>query len=444
MPQSVSVTCPVCRYTFAANVHMTVDVNKEPALKAEVLRRRINQVSCPNCGHDFTAPTPVLYHDGSKNFLGIFVPPNAAQSEDTRQRMIGNLTNRIISGIPTEQRRGYLLQPKQYLTMNSLADAILMADGVTREQLDAQRQRATVMSQILNRATSEDSVKALAKEFDEYLDAAFFTMMEVMAQESRQEGSEQAQQAAQSILSLRQLLLQHCSFGTRLQAQQRAVDALGDQPTREQLLERVIQAEDDEIVDALVVAALPLVDYVFFQKLTERVEQEERQKKRREARRLAQLRDHILDLSNTLNKAAQEAVEEADKVLLALLNSEDLDAAVQEHADDIDDVFMHVLFTRLQRAKRERNRVLVETLERVRSAADALIEAQMPPEYRLIRQLLDEEYPEGTRRLLVERKDEVKAPLLDAMATLADQVGTTDKEMAKRLRAIRSQAALLS
>ena len=51
---------------------------------------------------------------------------------------------------------------------------------------------------------------------------------------------------------------------------------------------------------------------------------------------------------------------------------------------------------------------------------------------------------EGTRRLLVERKDEVDEQLLNVIDTLAQEMETNDKEAAKRLRAIRSQAVLLS
>ena len=444
MPQPKSVTCPACNQPFSANVQMTVDANKEPELKVDMLRGRINQVACPSCGHGFTIPSPILFHDGSRDFLGIFVPPDVAPSEDARQRLIGDLTNRIINGIPQEQRRGYLLQPHQYLTMNSMVEAILIADGATREQLDKQRKRMSVLNQILSRATSVESIEELAKEFDEVLDREFFAMMESLAQESQQDEAEQSQQTAQSILGLSQLLLQHSSLGKRLQAQQQAVESLGEQPTREQLLEKIIQEDDEEIVNSLVIAARPLVDYGFFQMLTERVEEAEKQKNKREGRRLTSLRDRILDLTNELDRVSQEAMSKAGEALQSILDSDDIDEAVKAHADEIDDVFMRVLSTYLQMADRDNNQTHLEKLKQVWSATNRAIESQMPPEFRLIRQLLQEEYPEGTRRLLVERKDEIDEQLLNVIDTLAQEMETSDKEAAKRLRAIRGQAVLLS
>jgi hypothetical protein len=67
-----------------------------------------------------------------------------------------------------------------------------------------------------------------------------------------------------------------------------------------------------------------------------------------------------------------------------------------------------------------------------------------PPEFTLINQLLNAEYPGETRQLLSEHRDQVTDQLIETMGTLAKQLEDQgDQELAARLRQIRSQAQLM-
>ncbi len=70
-------------------------------------------------------------------------------STPERERVIGDLTRRLTDNIPQEQRRAYLLTPKQALTMPGMIDMILDADGITAEMRDAQRQKMQVLNMFL-------------------------------------------------------------------------------------------------------------------------------------------------------------------------------------------------------------------------------------------------------------------------------------------------------
>jgi len=144
-PQLVSVTCPRCGNQFAAPILNVLDVGRHPEFKAMLLQ-------------------------------GAFTPNTLNLTSDVQQRLIGDMTNAIINSIPPEQRKAYLLQPKIFLTLPSLVEAILQADGVTPEMLEAQRAKSRLVEQFLQ-VSDELELQALAAEHDEDMDYDFFAML---------------------------------------------------------------------------------------------------------------------------------------------------------------------------------------------------------------------------------------------------------------------------
>jgi hypothetical protein len=77
-----------------------------------------------------------------------------------------------------------------------------------------------------------------------------------------------------------------------------------------------------------------------------------------------------------------------------------------------------------------------------------LVQEGLPPEMQLINQLLAAEYPEGTRKMLQDRREEITPELVDLMGRMAEEMAQREDEEAaetvKRLRDIRAQATLLA
>ena len=75
----------------------------------------------------------------------------------------------------------------------------------------------------------------------------------------------------------------------------------------------------------------------------------------------------------------------------------------------------------------------------------ALLEERLPPDVRLINQLLSAPYPEGTQKLL-ETQREILTPeflsALDQLITDLEQAGSTDN--ANHMRQVKSQAETIS
>ena len=116
--QTVTVTCPACHAQYSTSVQNVVDVGQDPRLKSLLLQGRLNVGVCPQCGTGGMLGLPFTYHDPEKEILFCLVPQELRMSETERQRAIGQMSNAVINRLPAEQRKGYLLRPRIFLTYN--------------------------------------------------------------------------------------------------------------------------------------------------------------------------------------------------------------------------------------------------------------------------------------------------------------------------------------
>jgi len=422
-------------------LHAIIDGGRQPELKQRLLEGRLNVTVCPACGQKGQMIGPLLYHDGSKEFLAVFLPQQLGMTETERQRIIGEMTTALMNSLPPEQRKGYLFQPKQFLTLESLLDAILYADGITPEQLEEHRARLRLIERLLNAQAKEDVLQAIVKEHDEELDYDFFALLTAMAEDMQQEGDEVE---ARRLLALRDRLLDLTSWGKRARIEREVLERLGGIVTPEQLLEKLIEAKDDEEVETLVRLGRPLIDYGFFQQLTARIDAAAREGRKQEARRLRALRSRILELGERMDRMVRREMSRAARLLQKLMQSDDPRAAVREHRDQIDSMVMTVLSLNLQEAERRGLTQVVERLQAIWQAIKEMVEEGMPPEVRLINRLLEAEFPQETQALLRENREQVDERLLEMMETMAQDMQRQGQlAMAKRLRDIRGQAVLM-
>src|SRR3970282_2836656 len=91
-----------------------------------------------------------------------------------QERVVGRLIKQAIDRLPAEQRKGYLLQPQAVLTMQGLVERVLQADGITREQLDEQRDRLRLLEDLIR--TSDEMLPGFVAAHDSELDESFFRL----------------------------------------------------------------------------------------------------------------------------------------------------------------------------------------------------------------------------------------------------------------------------
>ena len=210
MSQVVRTTlgCPRCGNNFQAIIEQVIDVGRDPQAKARFLSGRVNMVSCPNCGHTMAVGTPLLYHDPHKDLMIIYVPMELNVAPQERERIIGDMTRRLTDSIPQEQRRAYLLTPRQALTLPGMIDMILDMDGITPEMREAQRNKMQVLNMFLQ--MGPDHWPGLLEEQEEHLDAEFLQMILVTAENAAETGKPQL---AEALVAVYNFLIQNTSAG---------------------------------------------------------------------------------------------------------------------------------------------------------------------------------------------------------------------------------------
>ena len=166
-----------------------------------------------------------------------------------------------------------------------------------------------------------------------------------------------------------------------------------------------------------------------------------------EKERLTKLRDRLLDLTQQLDQATREGIEESVKLLQEIINSPSPRSAVHDHAEEIDDMFISVLTRNMETAEQKGDQGLMSRLRMVYEEIMSLMQASAPPEVQFINALVMAPYPDGTRQILSENREAVTPELLDLIGQMADEMALGEDEgaaeMVKRLRDIRSQAMLM-
>jgi hypothetical protein len=361
--------------------------------------------------------TPLVYHDPEKELLFTYAPTELGALDAEQQRILGDLTNRVISALPAEQRKGYLLQPRNFLRLEAMLDAILEADGITPEMLKAQRDRAELLDRLL-RATSQDARQVIAQENDDQIDYEFFQLLTVnldLAQRGEQT------EITQQLLALRKQLLDWTTHGEEIAARDEAIRSLGQEITREGLLDKVVEAAlagEQTKVDVMVAVARPAIDYLFYQQLTSRIEAAEQAGETTKAETLQALRESILDKTAEIDAEIQQMTLTASGTLGTILESDDPETVIRDNLLQIDEFFLNVLGAHLEAAEQAGRRDDVAKLTQISDVIMKLIQESQPPEIQLISQLLDADYPDGTQALLEENRQQVDTKLLAVMELL--------------------------
>jgi len=431
MPKT-RVNCPNCRQPLTADVEQLFDVGVDPTAKPKLLSGGVNIINCPNCGYQGNLATPIVYHDPDKELLLTYFPPELGLSRDDQERVIGGLINQVVNKLPQEKRKAYLFRPQSVLTAQGLLERVLEADGVTREMIEAQQQRLSLIQRLLG--ASEDARAEIIKNEENMIDADFFTLLGRLGQVSV---ANDDQASANQLAELQKELLSSTSFGKSLQDQAKEVEAaiaslreIGPDLTREKLLNLVVEAPNDTRLSVLVSLARPGMDYEFFQMLSERID-----RARGDGRnRLIHLREQLLELTREIDRQTEARVGQTHQLIATLLQADNLEDAVQQVLPGVDELFMQVLAGEIDAARKQGN---LERISKLRKIEDIITEASTSPEIALIEDLLKAGGEQERRQILVENRERITPELIDALTNIVAQMDQTeDQQLAEEMKDI--------
>ncbi len=132
---------------------------------------------CPNCGAGGPLNAPLMVHDPGHDFLGVYTPPTGLDDMQ-RQKLIGDLTQALMRRLPQERRRGYMLQPKQYMDWQRFVEKLWEFQGVTPEMLRRQRQQTEALQNLVRLADDQQALEIAIERHRDLIDRQFFGLLD--------------------------------------------------------------------------------------------------------------------------------------------------------------------------------------------------------------------------------------------------------------------------
>lgn len=431
-PQQVQIRCPNCGQPFRAVIYSYVDVGQQPELKTPFLVGQLNMAICPNCGVALPLATDTIYHDPQKQLFLAFSPQGAGATSEEQERFVGQMASLAMRMLPPDAPKGYLLAPKRFLTLDSLIDTILEADGVSREQFDQQIQQVNLIYLLASSLEDEQQFGQVVARFRPEIDESLFALLGAYIDESQRAGRPES---VEMLTRLRDRLLDLGDL--------ELPEASEPEGSLEALVAQLAES-DDEQLPTLVAEARGDIDYSFFEVLTARIEAAEQAGEQDEAARLIARRQRILELVEQMDREAQELFERGATLLREVMASPDMKDALRERREQIDDAFMYVLEANIEAAQRVGNAEAAATLSQIREQAIDVLEESLSPEDRLIAQLLGAETPQDSTRILRQNAAQVTSALVKRLNEVADSLDSQGRnEESERARRLAREAGAM-
>ena len=444
-PTGAQVQCPSCGTPFVVPIFSIIDLGANPELLGALLGGQVNVAMCPNCGAGGALSAPLMVHDPGHDFLGVYTPPTG-MDDVQRQKLIGDLTQALMRRLPQEQRRGYMLTPKQYMDWQRFMEKLWEFQGVTPEMLRRQRAQTDALQNLVRLVDDEQALDIAIGRYADLIDRQFFGLLDRLAVMISTQGDPQA---AQQMMTLRNALLAKTEAGKEIQALQDKIRALLESipptATREDVLDVLLGAwegeEGRDVVTSAAVSLGPILDYQFLLILSERIDQttdaEEREK-------MEELRALVTELQEQQRQGMQASAAQVQEVLQAVLEAPDATEALRQYTDAIDETFLSLLAGNIERAERSNATAAARRLRDIYDAALDILQERMPPEMRLINQLVNAQDKGAVRKLLEENRSLIDSDFVEALRQLEDDFrGRNAVDVADKLKSVRAQAQLM-
>lgn len=373
--QQVSpVNCPNCNAQFTAPIQNIID-GQDMAVKSAFLQGQFNTVRCPQCGYTGAPSTPLYYFDLEKELALVFVPNQLGLLGNDQQKIIGDLTNRVIKSLPAEKQKFFLFNPKSFLTLDSMVKAILEADGITEDMIKAQEARIKLIEEFF-KAPDEAALKEQIKAHDAELDREFFEILTAYMQTAQMAGD---QQRTQAFLTMRTLTARWSSNGKKIVTEIDKELGLVMLESQEELLKRLQTAKDDAEFEQLIAAGHAFLDYGFFVQITGKIDEANKNGDTETAASLTSLREKILQTKSRQEEASKAALENAGKILEEILKSGQPDKVIDKHLDNITDAFFFVLEMNIEEATKQGHTDAAQAMQMIGNIAVSKLQQKHGP-----------------------------------------------------------------
>ena len=443
MPKT-QTTCPTCRQPVLVEIQQLFDLMQDPQAKQKLLSNAVNVMHCPSCGYQGMVSVPIVYHDPEKSLLLTFFPPNLNAPLNEQEKQIGPLINRVMTALPQEKRKAYLLQPQTMFTYQTLIEKVLEADGITKEMLEEQQKRIKLLEKLIT--SPKENRLQIIKDEEKLFDIGFFTLFSRIVQSTIAQGDESSKK---ELVEIQQVLFENTKVGKELFGQAKetetALKALQeagkDGLTREKLLDVIISIKSDVGLSTIVSYVRSGLDYAFFQSLSEKIDNTVEPV---EKKKLMELREKLLALTIEIDKHLKEEFDNSKALLDKFIKSENIEAEVMKSIESISDLFVQNLESELTQARKKGDLERINKLEQVMIVIEKI---SSPAEgVKLLEEMLDTKTDEEIDALLGEKKNEINDEFLALINNVVAQTENqpSQKEINQKLKVIYRKVLKLS
>lgn len=434
MPK-IQTSCPNCNQPIVADIYQVLDIKQEPQLKELLLSGRLNFAQCSVCGFQGQLPVPLVYHDGEKELLLTFTPPDANKTMEEKESALAPLLKQVTDSLTPEERKGYLFQPQTMLTMNNLVKNVLLADGITEEMIQAQQEQMRLLELLLS-AEGEQLTKVV-REHKEQINREFFGLFAEIAQQVVASGDEAS---IAKIQQLQDVLMDETEVGRSIKSEAeeikkatQSLEALGNNLTRSSLLELILAAPNQERVKAFAGLIRPAMDYEFFKLFTDKIESSDPDKRKE----LVERRNLLLKLTQEIDQQLEERVSETKSQIDSILESDSLEEALYQNIRSVDQFFVQVLSTELNQARENDD---AQREEKLKELLGIIQKLTAPPELEAIEALLEASDDEDKLSARIDEMDDQLLPrvieyLTSLISNYEDQIDTGEAENLEQMKA---------
>ncbi len=446
-PRSIQVVCPQCKSQVSSLVFPIQDYGANPELLNMLLSGQLDTLTCSACRNAFRLDFPVMVHLPQKEFLGVVVA-ESGNAQVSPQTLIGQLSANFMAKVAPADRKGYMLTPRQYMSMSRLHDTLWEFQGITREMRQRQQAQMVLLQRLIATGEQTEDLQRLLDADTNLVDRNFVLQISQMVQQTP-EGAE----GSQELQKLLRFILEKTEAGQRVQAQQMAVEdiarkmqeGLEGQELVLLLTEQWYLEGGQEVVLALVHTAPQKFDYEFLLELSLLIEtaEDESQRKSLETMR-SRIDANIKALAQQRAQVQRNVYQASVSLISGALEAQDPSALLRGQIQLLKGPFMPVLMGMISTAEKNKAMDVVQRLLHLRDVALQVQSETMEPEDCFLFQLITAKSVTETRSLMEQQKALITRELLDKMNAMAAGLQENDmKGQAQKIRSLRGQMALM-
>lgn len=306
----------------------------------------------------------------------------------------------------------------------------MQAQEVSVDQLRNQTQKIHLVMEMAKVAYEKETLTAMIEQHREDIDYNFLMLITMTIQQGAQTHDEPL---VDRYGRLREQIV------TQLDLKADEVPSLGVEDQVDDLIDMLLNTPP-LMLQGAVGANRPLIDYNFFMQLTQRAEQSADPE---EQKQLLALHSTLIEMTEQMDRMAQEAMERASYQLQEVLQAEDIEAKLQELFQELDEAFLVVLSANVEEANTQGRKEIANLLMHIYRRVVEMMESRLRPELRAMNDLLRMESSEQRRARLrqelqiynpagfiemieaiggdLEDSGQANAPLLEQIYIIADE-----------------------